>query len=310
MFSVIFPGQGSQFVGMTKDLYDKFDLIKKLYRRADQILNSPLTKIILEGPEEELKSTENTQPAIFLVSYGIFKLSVNEFGLNLNKANYFAGHSLGEYSALSCSGSLDFEDALRILKIRGRAMQNSVPENKGGMTAIIGSSLEIIQKIIDENKNKFKCYIANDNSNQQIVVSGLNSELDLLSDVLNHNKIKNIRLAVSAPFHCKLMQPATIALKSELQNIKFKNFENKIISNVTAKEVDNPEDLKNLLINQIESKVRWRESINYIISNKVNKFIEIGPGKILSNLVKRIDKTVKVSAINHEEDINELLKND
>tara|TARA_B100000424_G_scaffold151194_1_gene115297 strand:- start:1596 stop:2528 length:933 start_codon:yes stop_codon:yes gene_type:complete len=310
MFSVIFPGQGSQFVGMTKDLYDKFDLIKKLYRRADQILNSPLTKIILEGPEEELKSTENTQPAIFLVSYGIFKLSVNEFGLNLNKANYFAGHSLGEYSALSCSGSLDFEDALRILKIRGRAMQNSVPENKGGMTAIIGSSLEIIQKIIDENKNKFKCYIANDNSNQQIVVSGLNSELDLLSDVLNHNKIKNIRLAVSAPFHCKLMQPATIALKSELQNIKFKNFENKIISNVTAKEVDNPEDLKNLLINQIESKVRWRESINYIISNKVNKFIEIGPGKILSNLVKRIDKTVKVSAINNEEDINELLKND
>ena len=310
MFSVIFPGQGSQFVGMTKDLYDKFDLIKKLYRRADQILNSPLTKIILEGPEEELKSTENTQPAIFLVSYGIFKLSVNEFGLNLNKANYFAGHSLGEYSALSCSGSLDFEDALRILKIRGRAMQNSVPENKGGMTAIIGSSLEIIQKIIDENKNKFKCYIANDNSNQQIVVSGLNSELDLLSDVLNHNKIKNIRLAVSAPFHCKLMQPATITLKSELQNIKFKNFENKIISNVTAKEVDNPEDLKNLLINQIESKVRWRESINYIISNKVNKFIEIGPGKILSNLVKRIDKTVKVSAINHEEDINELLKND
>tara|TARA_B100002052_G_C15872409_1_gene595363 strand:- start:1434 stop:2366 length:933 start_codon:yes stop_codon:yes gene_type:complete len=310
MFSVIFPGQGSQFVGMTKDLYDKFDLIKKLYRRADQILNSPLTKIILEGPEEELKSTENTQPAIFLVSYGIFKLSVNEFGLNLNKANYFAGHSLGEYSALSCSGSLDFEDALRILKIRGRAMQNSVPENKGGMIAIIGSSLEIIQKIIDENKNKFKCYIANDNSNQQIVVSGLNSELDLLSDVLNHNKIKNIRLAVSAPFHCKLMQPATIALKSELQNIKFKNFENKIISNVTAKEVDNPEDLKNLLINQIESKVRWRESINYIISNKVNKFIEIGPGKILSNLVKRIDKTVKVSAINNEEDINELLKND
>ena len=310
MFSVIFPGQGSQFVGMTKDLYDKFDLIKKLYRRADQILNSPLTKIILEGPEEELKSTENTQPAIFLVSYGIFKLSVNEFGLNLNKANYFAGHSLGEYSALSCSGSLDFEDALRILKIRGRAMQNSVPENKGGMTAIIGSSLEIIQKIIDENKNKFKCYIANDNSNQQIVVSGLNSELDLLSDVLNHNKIKNIRLAVSAPFHCKLMQPATIALKSELQNIKFKNFENKIISNVTAKEVDNPDDLKNLLINQIESKVRWRESINYIISNKVNKFIEIGPGKILSNLVKRIDKTVKVSAINNEEDINELLKND
>tara|TARA_A100001035_G_C27712820_1_gene468040 strand:+ start:133 stop:1065 length:933 start_codon:yes stop_codon:yes gene_type:complete len=310
MFSVIFPGQGSQFVGMTKDLYDKFDLIKKLYRRADQILNSPLTKIILEGPEEELKSTENTQPAIFLVSYGIFKLSVNEFGLNLNKANYFAGHSLGEYSALSCSGSLDFEDALRILKIRGRAMQNSVSENKGGMTAIIGSSLEIIQKIIDENKNKFKCYIANDNSNQQIVVSGLNSELDLLSDVLNHNKIKNIRLAVSAPFHCKLMQPATIALKSELQNIKFKNFENKIISNVTAKEVDNPEDLKNLLINQIESKVRWRESINYIISNKVNKFIEIGPGKILSNLVKRIDKTVKVSAINNEEDINELLKND
>ena len=310
MFSVIFPGQGSQFVGMTKDLYDKFDLIKKLYRRADQILNSPLTKIILEGPEEELKSTENTQPAIFLVSYGIFKLSVNEFGLNLNKANYFAGHSLGEYSALSCSGSLDFEDALRILKIRGRAMQNSVPENKGGMTAIIGSSLEIIQKIIDENKNKFKCYIANDNSNQQIVVSGLNSELDLLSDVLNHNKIKNIRLAVSAPFHCKLMQPATITLKSELQNIKFKNFENKIISNVTAKEVDNPEDLKNLLINQIESKVRWRESINYIISNKVNKFIEIGPGKILSNLVKRIDKTVKVSAINNEEDINELLKND
>ena len=310
MFSVIFPGQGSQFVGMTKDLYNKFDYVKKIYNHADEILNFPLSKIILEGPDNKLKLTENTQPAIFLVSYSIFKLTNDEFGINLNKANFFAGHSLGEYTALACSSCLSFEDTLKILKIRGKAMQNAVPDNQGGMTAILGSSIETIEKLINNNKENFQCYIANDNSNQQIVISGYNKDLDLMSDVLKKNKIKNIKLPVSAPFHCKLMEPAKYEIKKVLDNIKFNNFENKIVSNVTAKTVNKPEDLNNLLIDQIESRVRWRESVNFIINNKNSNFIEIGPGKVLSNLIKRIDNNVKVSAINNEEDISEELTHD
>jgi len=169
MFSVIFPGQGSQIVGMGKEFYEKFDLVKDLFKKADDTLNFSLSKLILEGPKEDLDLTINTQPAIFLISYSIFQVVKNEFNINLNKAKYFAGHSLGEYSALSCAGYLDFFNTLKILRIRGDAMQNSIPSGKGGMVAILGSSVEIIEKILDENKNNFNAYIANDNSEGQII---------------------------------------------------------------------------------------------------------------------------------------------
>ena len=179
MFSVIFPGQGSQIVGMGKEFYDKFDLVKNLFRQADEILEVPISKIILEGPKEELDVTINTQPAIFLISYSIFQVVKKEFNIELDNAKYFAGHSLGEYSALSCAGYLDFKDTLKILRIRGDAMQNSVPKGEGGMVAVLGTQIKIIEKILNENTNKFIAQIANDNSEGQIVLSK-NKDLDIL----------------------------------------------------------------------------------------------------------------------------------
>ena len=303
MFSVIFPGQGSQIVGMGKDLYDKYSLVQNLFKEADETLKFSISKLILGGPKEELDLTENTQPAIFLLSYSIFKLIKEEFNKDLNKANFFAGHSLGEYSALASAGALSFSDTLKILKTRGKAMQSSVPKGKGGMLAVLGSEIQIIEKIIENNKNKYECFIANDNSNGQIVLSGNIEDIDKIMIDLKSNNIKNIKLPVSAPFHCKLMNSATIVMNEELSKHNFEEPKNKLISNVTGNEISNAIELKNLLVKQIESRVRWRESILFMISKGVNQFIEIGPGKVLSGLIKRIDRNVKVSAINSEEDI-------
>jgi len=303
MFSVIFPGQGSQIVGMGKDFYNKYALVKSLFKEADEILGFSLSKLILEGPKEDLDLTENTQPAIFLLSYSIFKLTKEEFNIDLNKASFFAGHSLGEYSALTSAGVLKFSDTLKILKTRGRAMQSSVPKGEGGMVAILGSKIEIIEKIIKDNKNKYECFIANDNSEGQIVISGKVLELEKLMLDLKSNNIKNIKLPVSAPFHCKLMNKATMIMNEEITKLKFKEPKNILVSNVTGKEISNSLELKDLLVKQIESRVRWRESVLLMINKGVNQFIEIGPGKILSGLIKRIDRNVKVSAINNEEDI-------
>ncbi|MBD1174267.1 ACP S-malonyltransferase [Pelagibacterales bacterium SAG-MED01] len=306
MFSVIFPGQGSQIVGMGKEFFDKFEFVKKLFKEADETLKFPLSKLILEGPKEELDLTANTQPAIFLVSYSIFNVIKNEFNINLSKAKYFAGHSLGEYSALSCAGYLSFFDTLKILRIRGSAMQNSVPKGQGGMIAVLGSTVEVIEKLLKENDQKFKAQIANDNSEGQIVLSGKVKDLDNLILVLKQNSIKNIKLPVSAPFHCSLMTNATKIMSSEIKKLDFVKSENKLISNVTAEEISSVEELKNLLIEQIESRVRWRESVINMIKNDVNHFIEIGPGKVLSGLVKRINKEVKIDTINNQEDIENI----
>ena len=306
MFSVIFPGQGSQSVGMGRNLYDKYDFVKDLFKRADEILGYSISKIILEGPKEKLDLTENTQPAIFLVSYSIYETIKRETKANLENAKYFAGHSLGEYSALSSAGYLGFSDTIKLLKTRGECMQNAVPKGEGGMLAVLGSTIEIIEKILNDNKDTFMAEIANDNSEGQIVLSGKNSELEKLIGYLKENKIKNIKLPVSAPFHCSLMKNATEIMRNEIKNIDFKDGKNILISNVTAKEILNKEELKEQLINQIESRVRWRESVIYMINEGINKFIEIGPGKVLSGLVKRIDKELKIHTINNENDIKDL----
>ena len=310
MFSLIFPGQGSQTIGMCKDMYLKFDLIKKIFKEADEILNFPITKLIFDGPKEKLDLTENTQPSIFLVGYSIFSLLKKEFNIDFDKVNYFAGHSLGEYTALAAAGHINFSDAIKILKVRGKAMQSSVEKGEGGMIAILGSSIEVIEKLLIDNLNNYKCYIANDNSVGQIVVSGMKEDLDKFSMNLKKKSIKNIPLSVSAPFHCELMSKATDIMKYEINNLKFNNSNKFIISNVTAKETNNTQEIKELLIKQIESRVRWRESIKYIASKETKNFIEIGPGKVLSGLIKRIDRNLKVSAINSEEDISILKKND
>ena len=306
MFSVIFPGQGSQIVGMGKEFYDKFDIVKNLFKEADEMLNFPISKLILEGPKDELDLTANTQPAIFLISYSIFNVIKKEFNIDLSKAKYFAGHSLGEYSALSCAGYLSFSDTLKILRIRGDAMQNSVPKGQGGMVAVLGSTVEIIEKILKENEQYFNAQIANDNSEGQIVLSGKIEDLDKLIIVLKENNIKNIKLPVSAPFHCSLMNKATNIMREELNKLNFMNGGNKLISNVTAKEISNTDELKDLLIKQIENRVRWRESAINMINNDINHFIEIGPGKVLSGLIKRISKEVKIDTINNQGDIEGL----
>ncbi len=309
MFSIVFPGQGSQKIGMVKEFYEKYDLVKKLFKDADEILNVPITKIIFEGPENKLNLTENTQPAIFLASYCIFEIIKKEFGYDFKKFKFFAGHSLGEYSALACAGSISFEDTIKILQKRGKFMQEAVPSGEGAMMVILGLSSKELDKILYENKNKYECFIANDNSNLQVVVSGLKKDIDLFSEDLNNKKIKNLKLNVSAPFHCKYMKAASEKMTSYINDLKIGELEKPIISNVTAIETSSSKEIKTLLISQIEKRVRWLESVEYMINNGIKNFVEIGPGKVLSGLIKRINKNVIVNSINSEEDIK-LLIND
>ncbi len=306
MFSLVFPGQGSQTIGMGKVFFANYGLVKDLFKQADESLGINLSKIILEGPKDELDLTTNTQPAIFLISYSIFQVMKKEFNLHLDNAKYFAGHSLGEYSALCAANYLSFSDTIKLLKSRGDAMQNAVPKGEGGMLAVLGSKVEIIEDLLNENRNNFIAEIANDNSEGQIVLSGRNSDIEKLIKVLKSKNVKNIKLPVSAPFHCQLMNNATKIMRKEIEKLNFQDSKKKLISNVTAKEIKNKEELKILLIDQIENRVRWRESIVYMINNGVNHFIEIGPGKVLSGLIKRIDKNVKTNTINNMSDIKDL----
>ncbi len=306
MFSVIFPGQGSQIVGMGKEFYDRYDLVKTLFKEADEALNIPISKIILEGSKEELDLTFNTQPAIFLISYSIFQVIQKEFQIDLHKAKYFAGHSLGEYSAIACASYLEFKETIQVLRKRGDAMQNAVQNGQGGMVAVLGTTIDNLEKILIENKNNFVVEIANDNSEGQMVVSGKTQDLEKMSLFLKEKKIKNIKLPVSAPFHCSLMKKATDIMNLELHKLNFKKGQNVLISNITADEIFNADELKRLLTQQIENRVRWRESVLHMIDNGVNQFIEIGPGKVLSGLIKRINKEVVVSSINNVEDIKNI----
>ena len=306
MKAILFPGQGSQIVGMGSEFYNNFSAVKKLFEEADETLNFKISKIILEGPENDLKLTQNTQPSILLVSYSIFTILKNEFNFNLEKVKYFAGHSLGEYSALLCANSLSFQDSLRLLFERGKFMQEAVPVGEGSMIAILGSETEEINNYINEVKSKGVCEVANDNAQGQIIVSGNLESIEELKSILKQNKKKCIPLPVSAPFHCSLMKPAASKMEEKINVVNFQKTDFEIISNVTALPTNNPADIKKLLVKQIFSKVRWRESIIFMGKNKINDFIEIGPGKVLSSLVKRILPTSNSFSINSIDDIKNL----
>ena len=308
MFSVLFPGQGSQSVGMAKELHDNFDYVKQLFDEAEDTLHVSMRKLIFEGPKELLDQTENTQPAIFLVSYSIFNVIKNETTFDVSKANFFAGHSLGEYSALACAGVINFKQTIQLLKIRGNAMQNAVPKNKGGMVAVLGVEIKKIEEIIENKNSNYSCFLANDNSDGQVVVSGKIEDIENFIIELKKLNIKNIKLPVSAPFHCPLMKSATNIMSNELSKINFSAPKNMIVSNVTAEPSNDPEKIRDLLIKQIEKPVRWRESIINMIKQGNKKFIEIGPGKVLSGLVKRIDRNVELIQVNNIDDLNNLRK--
>ncbi len=312
MNAIVFPGQGSQVVGMGAEFYNNFEIVKKIFNDADERLNYKISKIILEGPEDKLKLTLNTQPAILIVSFAIFSVLKKEFNFDFSSTKFFAGHSLGEYSALVCSDSLDFKDALFLLYERGKSMQEAVPVGQGGMIAVLGSKLDKIKKLIENSNLKGVCEIANDNAEGQTIISGDIDSINLFQKVLKDNSLRSIPLNVSAPFHCSLMNSAALKMKDKINSVNFKKPTIDIICNVTAKPENNPENIKKLLIDQISSTVRWRESIINISKEKISNFIEIGPGKVLTGMIKRTVRDINCFSINSIDDmkktINELKK--
>ena len=308
MSSLLFPGQGSQIVGMGSEFYKNFDLVKNIFKQADEKLGYSISNIILEGPADELQLTKNTQPAILIVSYSIFKVLKDEFGFDFRNFKNFAGHSLGEYSALVCADALEFNDALYLLHERGKAMQNAVPVGKGSMAAVLGLQINEIEDLIKDNiNNNDICEVANDNANGQVIISGDKNSIVSFQLILKKKKIKSIPLKVSAPFHCSLMKPAAEAMRDKINNTKFKTPSIKIINNVTAKAEIDPKIIKALLIDQIFSTVKWRESMISMSNVGVKNFIEIGPGKVLSGMVKRTIKDANCFSINSITDIKSLI---
>ena len=307
MSVLLFPGQGSQSIGMGLEFYKNFNSVKRIFEEADEKLKYSISKIILEGPENELQLTKNTQPAILTISYSIFKILSEEFGLSLKSYKYFAGHSLGEYSALVCSESLNFNDAVYLLHERGKAMQEAVPLGKGSMIAILGLKTDEIQNLIDNRENKKGiCEIANDNADGQVIVSGDKENVKDFQIQLKEKNIKTIPLKVSAPFHCLLMRPAAEKMKEKINKTNFKSPKINIINNVTAKPENDAGKIKKLLIDQIYSTVRWRESILNMHKEGIKNFVEIGPGKVLTSMVKRTVKEANCFSINSIADIKNL----
>ena len=307
MNAILFPGQGSQVVGMGLEFYNNFESVKKIFQEADDKLSYKISKIILEGPEDQLRLTQNTQPAILTVSYAIFSVLKREYNFDLKSTKFFAGHSLGEYSALVCANSLEFNDALFLLFERGKSMQEAVPVGEGTMIAVLGSKIDELNDLIKKVKIKGACEIANDNAEGQTIISGDIESIHSLQNILKENKKKFIPLNVSAPFHCSLMNTAATKMKDKINSINFKKPIFDIVCNVTSKPENNPEDIKKLLIEQIYSTVRWRESIINMSKENVTNFIEIGPGKVLSGMIKRTVKNINCFSINSIDDMKKTI---
>ena len=302
----IFPGQGSQKVGMGKDLYDNFPVAKEVFQEVDDALSINLSRIIFEGEEEELKLTINTQPALMAVSFAIVRVIESFIGKNISEVGKFtAGHSLGEYSALVSARSIKLNDAAKILRLRGEFMQNAVPLNIGAMAALIGVDTNIVEEIRSKYVEKDEIIdIGNDNAPGQFVISGHNSIVDKV--IANHKAFgikRAIKLPVSAPFHCRLMEKARENMESYIQDLDLLSPKLILVNNVGAAPLTEINKIKDSLVEQITNTVRWRESIDNMCDLGVDNFIEIGAGNVLSGLVKRINKTVNSSSIQNIENI-------
>ena len=306
--SVIFPGQGAQKVGMGKDIYDNFAVAKEVFQEVDDTLKIKLSDIVFVDQDKTLNHTTNTQPAIMTVGVAIFRVLEKELGLKINHFDYCAGHSLGEYTALVCAGSLSLGSAATMLRARGMAMQSAVKIGEGSMAAILGAEIGEINQVI-MNNNFSTVEISNDNCPGQVVISGKKDEIDICClKIKEELSKKSISLPVSAPFHCKLMKPAAEQMKNLILETNFQQPEIPIISNVTAKEETNKENIKNLLIEQIYSRVRWREIIEFMIKSKVSEIHELGPGKSLSAMIKRFNTSIVLQNYNSMEEINNFNK--
>ena len=308
MNSIIFPGQGSQYVGMCKNWYENFEEVKKVFDQADKILNEPLSDIVFNGPEEELTKTNNAQPAILISSIAILEVIKSQKKIELsNFCKFLAGHSLGEYTALYASGVLDFESVLKLVKLRGNLMSKSDKSGEGKMAAIIGLKISEIEKMLKDFDEDGVCEIANDNSEGQVVISGDKVSVNSFKSIAKNCGAKlTIDLNVSAPFHCKLMEEAAIKINSEINKTSFNEFKIPVISNVKAIPCVNVSEFKSLLSQQITMTVKWRQTILFMESKGVKRIYEVGPGNVLSGLVKRITKNIECFSIQNPEDMDNL----
>ncbi len=308
--AIVFPGQGSQAVGMGKELADAFTVAKEVFLEVDDALSENLSKKIFEGPAEDLLLTENAQPALMAVSMAVVRVLQQEGKISLSKTfKYAAGHSLGEYSALCAAGAFDVTTAAKLLRTRGKAMQQAVPVGQGGMAALIGADLEQAQEIAKEASQNDVCVAANDNAPGQVVLSGTMAAIDRAVEIAEKKGIKRaVKLAVSAPFHSPLMQPAADVMAQALAGTEIKVPRLPVIANVTARPVSEPAEIRDLLAKQVTGSVRWRESMLFARENGVDALVEVGAGKVLTGMAKRIHPELKGIALNTPQDIEDFLK--
>ncbi|KAA0575248.1 ACP S-malonyltransferase [Azospirillum sp. TSH7] len=306
----VFPGQGSQAVGMGRELAEAFEVARHTFEEVDDALNQRLSRLMVEGPEADLTLTENAQPALMAVSVAVMRVLASEGGVDLSKhATFVAGHSLGEYSALCAAGAFSLGDTARLLKLRGQAMQKAVPVGKGAMAALLGADLDQAQAIAADAAQGEVCSIANDNSVGQVVISGSADAIDRAIALAAERGLKrSVRLPVSAPFHCSLMQPAADAMAEALANVTISAPVVPVVANVTASAVSDPNAIRRLLVEQVTGMVRWRECVLYMKEQGVERLVEVGSGKVLAGLTKRIDKDLAAVSVGTPADVESFLK--
>ncbi|MCC7253794.1 ACP S-malonyltransferase [Hyphomicrobium sp.] len=301
----VFPGQGSQDVGMGRALAETYAVAREVFDEVDDALGQKLSSIMWDGPKETLTLTENAQPALMAVSMAVVRVLEREKGIKLaDTVTYVAGHSLGEYSALAAAGAFSLADTARMLKLRGQAMQAAVPVGQGAMVALLGVGLDVAEKVAAEAAQGDVCQVANDNEPTQVVLSGAKAAIDRVAEVGKaHGVRRAVPLPVSAPFHCALMQPAADAMAEALSKVTVKAPVVPMVANVVARAVSDPDEIRRLLVEQVTGTVRWRECVGYLAGNGVTEVFELGSGKVLAGLAKRIEKSLEASSLGTPEDI-------